>query len=274
MRLKAIVFDWAGTVVDFGCLCPVQALELAFRAHGMEVSAPAIQQFMGIAKREHVRKVLALPEVLAQWQARHRGAPGEQAIDAVYEIAERKMLETVADSATPVPYLEEALAVVRKRGLKIGSATGYTTPLMERLVPAAARQGFRPEFWIASDQVPQGRPWPWMIFRNMEKLGVYPPSAVVKVGDTVVDVQEARNAGVWSIGVVESSSLMGKSREELKLLSGKERDAALNEVRSKLSEAGADLVIENLSELEGALDELERRLGNGLLPAGVAALEA
>lgn len=265
-QLKAVIFDWAGTAVDFGSLCPVAAFQSAFLAKGIAVSASDIQQFMGIAKREHVRKVLSLPEIAAQWKLANGQMPNAQAAETLYEIVEKRLLETVADSATPTPHLAEALAAVRKRGLKIGSTTGYTRPLMERLVPAARRHGFDPDFWVASDQVAQGRPWPWMIFRNMERLEICPPAAVVKLGDTISDVEEAHNAGVWSVAVVESSSLAGKSQAEMNALSVRTRNSLFRQVRQQLADAGTHCIINNLAELAGTLDQIEHRLEKGQLP--------
>ena len=266
MNLKAVIFDWAGTVVDFGSLCPIGAFQAAFLAKGVTVAAEDIHRFMGIHKLEHIKAVLALPEVAANWHKVHGNAAGEPDVSALYQLAEQTMLETVAKSATPVPHLPEVIMELRKRELKIGSTTGYTSSLMERLVPAAARRGYSPDFWIASDQVPQGRPWPWMIFKNMEYLKVCPPSAVVKLGDTIADIDEANNAGVWSLAVIESSSLIGKSQPELESMPAKQRNILIRRAGRKLAEAGAHAVIKNLSELPGALEFIERRLERGQLP--------
>jgi phosphonoacetaldehyde hydrolase len=266
MHLKAIIFDWAGTVVDFGSLCPVGAFQTAFRAKGVTVEPDDIHRFMGVHKREHIQSVLALPEVAAKWRAAHGHDADVRDVDSLYELAERKMLETVADSATPVPYQAEVLLGLRKHGLKIGSTTGYTSPLMERLVPAAAHRGYAPDFWIASDQVPEGRPWPWMIFKNLEHLKICPPAAAVKLGDTVADVEEANNAGVWSLAVVESSSLVGKSQSELEAMPAKNRNMLIRQVGKKLADAGAHSVINNLSELPDALEQIEIRLEKGQSP--------
>jgi len=266
MHLKAIIFDWAGTVVDFGSLCPMAAFQRTFQEHGITVTSEEVHQFMGIHKREHIQAVLSLPGVRIKWRTAQGRNPDAGDVDALYRIAERRILETVAESATPVPGLAEALALATNHGLKIGSTTGYTSPLMERLVPAAAQRGYTPEFWIASDQVPDGRPWPWMIFRNLEHLKVCPPSAVIKVGDTVADVAEANHAGVWSVAVVESSSLVGRSEADLNATPAKERQRIVQRATKKLAGAGAHFVINNLSELAATLEVIEHRLENGQLP--------
>ena len=266
MCLKAIIFDWAGTAVDFGSLCPIGAFQKAFLTKGINVSAKDIHRFMGVHKRDHIMALLSLPDVAAGWQSAF-GRPSNSAdVDLLYKTAEQLMVETVAASATPTPFLLEALAVARKQGLRIGSTTGYTSPMMERLVPAAKRQGFDPEFWIASDQVPQGRPWPWMIFKNMEHLKICPPPAVVKIGDTLSDIEEANNAGVWAIGVIESSSLVGKSEAEFKAMPAKTRSSLVQKVSKQFAEAGAHFAIKNLSELKATLEQIDDRLNKGHLP--------
>jgi phosphonoacetaldehyde hydrolase len=270
MRVRAIILDWAGTAVDFGSLCPVGAFQSAFYSKGLAVSAEHIHRFMGIRKREHIQAVLSLPEISAKWEAIHGRKPDDQAVNAVYREAEKLLLETVTDFSTPTPHLVESLATVRRRGLKVGSATGYTTPIMERLVPAAKRKGFDPDDWVASDQVPLGRPWPWMIFKSMEHLEVWPPAAVVKVGDTVADVEEANNAGVWSVAVVESSSLVGKSQSALQALPAKDRASLIRHTSRRLAEAGAHYVIKNLSQLEETIEEINRRLERDMSPPRLA----
>lgn len=266
MKLKAIIFDWAGTVVDFGSLCPVKAIQSAFAARQIDVTAKDIHRFMGIRKREHVQALLSLPHIAALWQYVHGHKPDSHVVESLYQESERRMVETVADFATPTPGLDETLALARRRGLRIGSTTGYTSPMMERLVPAAKRNGFDPEFWVASDQVRFGRPWPWMIFKNMEYLEICPPAAVVKLGDTVSDVDEANNAGVWSVAIVESSSLVGKTWQEFVDLPRREHSLLVKNATTKLSEAGAHFVIKNLSELEAVLDQIDERLERGQMP--------
>jgi phosphonoacetaldehyde hydrolase len=95
-----------------------------------------------------------------------------------------------------------------------------------------------------------------MIFRIMEKVGVYPPCSVVKVGDTVPDIEEGRNAGAWSVGVTRSSSAVGCTEDELAALSGPQRQAKLDDARRQFLDAGAHAVIDSLAEIPSLLDRL------------------
>jgi len=266
MHLKAIIFDWAGTTVDFGSLCPIAAFQSAFSTRGVNVKAEHIHRFMGMRKREHVQSVLSVPEVTRDWEITNKRAPISSDVDEIYKLAEEIIMDTVTKFAAPTPFVQDAMATARSLGLKIGSTTGYTAPMMEKLAPAARRKGYAPDAWVGSDQVPQGRPWPWMIFKNMEMLNVCPPSSVVKVGDTLADVAEGINAGVWTVCVLESSSMIGKSERELLSTPQRSLEVMYRKVRKQYAEAGAHFVIKNLSELEGVLERIESRLDKGMMP--------
>jgi phosphonoacetaldehyde hydrolase len=151
------------------------------------------------------------------------------------------------------------VARLRGGGVKVAATTGYFREAAAVVLAAGRAQGYVPDFAIGADDVPAGRPAPWMIFRCMEALGVYPPAAVVKVGDTVVDVEDGLNAGCWSVGVVDSSNEMGLSAAEFAALSGAEKAARRGAVAARFTAAGAHAVIDTLAELPALLDDLAAR---------------
>ena len=137
-------------------------------------------------------------------------------------------------------------------GIKIGSTTGYTDEMMEIVAAAAATKGYKPDCWFSPDSVDRkGRPNPYMIFRNMQFLGLTDVRRVMKVGDTVSDIREGKNAGLFTVGVIEGSSAMGLSREEFKALSPKEKEERSQQVRQMYMEAGADAVV---TDIRGVLE--------------------
>ena len=92
----------------------------------------------------------------------------------------------------------------------------------------------------------------------MEKLGVYPPANVVKAGDTLADVREGKNAGVWSVGIIEGSSELGLSRDECAALSTTERVDRFAAVRDRFYGAGADFVIDRITELPKLIEQINK----------------
>lgn len=159
-----------------------------------------------------------------------------------------------------MPYVLDAVAQLRDLGVRIGSTTGYNDKMMDVVVPCAAEQGNSPDFWITPDAVGgKGRPWPFMVFRNMEALAVDDVLHVAKAGDTVSDIKEGVAAGVFSVGVVEGSSVMGLSEDEYAALDEDAREDACACVERVFREAGADVVIRNFEELPA----LVRQIGSG-----------
>lgn len=111
-----------------------------------------------------------------------------------------------------------------------------------------------PDVWFSPDSTGQkGWPYPYMIFRNMEALGLMDVHRVIKVGDTVSDIREGKNAGVLSAGIVTGSSEMGLSLEEFEALSPEEREEQCRRTEEKFLAAGADRVYRTLNELAESL---------------------
>jgi phosphonoacetaldehyde hydrolase len=261
-EIRLVIFDWAGTTVDFGCFAPVDAFVCAFAHHGVAVTAAEVRMYMGLHKKDHLRSMLRQPEVSQRWQQATGHNWTEKDLDALYQTLIPIQAEAVAAHAQVVPGLMECVVTLLRRGIQIGSTTGYFRAAAEPIYEAARRQGFVPDCALCADDVPVGRPAPWMIFRIMERVSVYPPCSVVKVGDTVPDIEEGRNAGAWSVGVTRSSSMVGCTEEELSALSEPHRQAKLDEARRQFLDAGAHAVIDSLGELPGLLDQFTARVGN------------
>ena len=253
-KIKAVIFDWAGTTVDFGCMAPVQAFLEVFRQYGVEPTMEEVREPMGMLKIDHIRTMLKMPRIRECWEKQHGTEPGEEEAQQLYSIFEEKLLSILSFYSDPKPGVVEAVAKLRRSGLKIGSTTGYTDKMMEIVVPAAAGKGYAPDVWFSPDSTGQkGRPYPYMIFRNMETLGIDDVRKVLKVGDTASDIKEGKHAGVWSAGVIVGSSEMGLTEEEYEAPSPEEKEAKCKETEEKFRKAGADIVFRTLEELKMAL---------------------
>lgn len=146
---------------------------------------------------------------------------------------------------------------LRNAGIQIGSTTGYNDKMMAIVAPAAKEAGYEPDFMITPDSTEgKGRPYPYMMFRNMEALGVASVAEVAKVGDTVSDIKEGKNAGAFTIGVIEGSSELAMTQEEFEALSEAEREEACANVAETFRNAGADAIIRNFSELPALIRQL------------------
>lgn len=255
-RLKAVIFDWAGTMIDFGCRAPVLALCEVFAAAGVPVSEAHARIHMGMAKRDHIRALLALPYVQATWVA-HRGAPSEDRdVDALFAAVGEPMRRAARTCAELIPGAAAQVARLRDSGVLIGSCTGYTREMMLDILPLAADQGYSPDNVVCAGETPYGRPSPLMLWKNLVDLGVWPADACVKVDDAEVGIAEGLAAGAWTIGVAASGNGVGLSREALAALPAPERADHIARARAALTEAGAHVVIDTVAELSTALAQL------------------
>lgn len=249
-KLEAVIFDWAGTTVDYGCFAPVEAFIKAFEEFGITPTVEEVREPMGMLKRDHIRTMLNMKRISAEWERIHGSSFTEDDVEKVYVHSEKKIFEILNGFAGPKPYVLDAIAELREMGIKIGSTTGYTDEMMEIVVPAAKTNGYSPDFWCSPNAVDNmGRPYPYMIYKNMQQLGVHDVRNVVKVGDTVADIKEGLAAGVISVGIIEGSSVMGFSEKEYNMLSDEEKAEHCKRVRAVYENAGADYVLQNMSEL-------------------------
>ena len=252
MKFDGIIFDWAGITVDYGCFAPVKAFIEAFEQFGITPTLEEVRKPMGMLKIDHVRTMLSMDRISGLWEEKQGRKWTEQDVQRVYELSESKILEIVHNYAEPKPYVVETVKKLREMGLKIGSTTGYTDEMMALVVPKAAELGYAPDCWFSPDSTnKKGRPYPYMIFRNMEKLELKDVSRVMKVGDTVSDILEGKNAGLVTVGILEGSSVMGLTQEEYEALSPEEREAADKKAEQTYLEAGADYIVR---DVRGVLD--------------------
>lgn len=264
--VKAVVLDWAGTTVDFGCMAPVTAFIEAFALRGVEISASEVRGPMGLMKMDHVRALCGLPSVSEKWREVFGRLPNEDDVRLVYGDTVPLMVSSVADHAELIPGLLPALGYFRRNGIKIGTSTGYTTPMMEVLLPLAEKRGYRPDSVVCSSDVPRGRPFPFMCYRNAIDLEVYPLEAAVKIGDTVSDIREGLNAGMWTIGVSKSGSDLGLTEAELDALPADDLRNRLALVESRFLEAGAHFVVEHIGRCPEIIEEINDLLSQGEVP--------
>jgi phosphonoacetaldehyde hydrolase len=263
-RFDLVIFDWAGTMVDFGCEAPVKALLEAFGAEGITLGAATARRDMGKAKVDHVRALLEDSGVKAAWSARHGRAPGASDLDRIMKRLGPLMREYAERASALIPGARATFDQLRSAGFRVASSTGYTREMMQPVLARAAEQGYVPEHLVCSGETPVGRPSPLMIYKACAELGVWPLSRVIKVDDTEAGIAEGKAAGAFTVGVASGNAL-GLALEDLRALSGAERTVRLEGARAALRAAGADLAIDSVADLLGALESARRA---GLIGAG------
>jgi len=265
-HVQAVVFDWAGTMIDHGSLAPMGVFVEAFARFGVEITIDEARGPMGMAKRPHIATLMRLPRVAAGWRARHGREPTEADVDAVYQVFVPMNVEVAARYADLIPGAAAAVAELRQRGLKIGSSTGYTRDIMAEIIPIAAAQGYSPDSIVCTGDTPDGRPTPFMLYKAFLDLGVWPAWSCVKVDDTEVGVAEGVNGGCWTIGVAVTGNVFGLSLADTAALpppAFAERRAA---AARRLEAAGAHYVIDGVADIIPVIAAIDARLARGERP--------
>ena len=251
-RFDLVIFDWAGTMVDFGSAAPVQALVDAFAREGVTISVQQARRDMGKAKIDHVKALLAYPEVTTAWRAAKGCDSNDEDVARLMQHLGPLMREAARKASTLISGARGAYEALRAEGVRVASSTGYTREMMIPVLDAAQAQGYTPEMVVCSGETPTGRPSPLMIYKICAQLGVWPLSRVIKVDDAVAGVQEGRNAGAFTVGVASGNEL-GLTLAEFEALSAPQRAERLAATRRILKDAGADLVLDSVAELVPAL---------------------
>src|SRR5277367_210014 len=256
-RIRAVMLDWAGTTVDHGSIAPVIALKTLFAKHKIVLATDDARRDMGLLKRDHIQAILALPNVRAEWRPVFGREPEEDDVSRLFEEFGPVQMDIIAQHSQVIDGVAAVTTNWQDRGLLIGSTTGYTREMLGPVLTQAAANGYRPDASVCPDEVGAGRPAPWMLARNAQLLGVYPPSLCVKIGDTVSDIEEGKNAGMWTIGLTRTGNLVGLDAAEWNQLSNPQKQHRLQIAEEILLSAGADFIAEDLAACDDILTQID-----------------
>ena len=173
-KISGVIMDWAGTAVDYGCFAPLNAfLKVFSEEKGIDITYRQARAPMGLMMLDHIKSIMRKPEALymRDWNKRDG--------DEMYTSFEKHLFASLKDFTTPIPGVLETMAMLREQGIKIGSTTGYTAKMMEIVRPGAEAKGYRVDNLVTPNEVPAGRPAPYMIYKNMIDLAL--PSVAQEV---------------------------------------------------------------------------------------------
>ena len=264
-HIRAVMLDWAGTTVDHGSIAPILALQTLFAKHAITLSMEDARRDMGLLKRDHIQAILALPNISSEWHRHFGKKPGTEEVSRLFDEFGPLQMAIITQHSQLIEGVVDVVRNWQNRGILIGSSTGYTREMLVPVLAQAAAGGYRPDASVCPDEVGAGRPAPWMLARNAQLLNVYPPSSCVKIGDTVLDIEEGLNAGMWTIGLTRTGNMIGLDAAALSQLTIMKKEALLKQAASRLLEAGAHFIAEDLSACDHILAQIETKLKDSAL---------
>lgn len=261
--IEAVLLDWAGTTMDFGCMAPAVVFVEVFKRKGVPIDIAEARAPMGAHKRDHIQRITELDSVRERWKKAHGRLPNDDDVSAMFKDFVPLQLKCLSDYSELIPGTLEIVAKLRKRGMKIGSTTGYLTEMMKINLKDAIRQGYKPDSTVCASDVPAGRPYPHMCLQNVMNLGVSTVEACVKIDDTVPGVEEGLNAAMWTIGLAVSGNEVGLSLKDwLKLPKAAQAEKRARATR-RMAQAGAHYVVDGIADIMPCIDDIQARIARG-----------
>lgn len=191
-RFEFILFDMIGTSIQDssnGDSLIVDSFSKAFRARGLQIGFKEINQVRGKSKREAIGSILL----------EHKVNP--DLANKIYNefIA---LLNEYVNSFTEINGASDVFGLLIEKKIKIGLGSGLPMQFVNKLIEQVGWQRYWFDYIGSSEDIGKGRPDPIMINDAMQKLKLETRDTILKVGDTVVDIQEGKNAGVKTVGVL------------------------------------------------------------------------
>lgn len=256
-NISAVVFDWAGTIIDFGSHAPMQAFVRLFAQYGIELSIEDARGPMGLPKWKHIHALGNLPHISRQWEDTFNRPYTSEDTDALYAIFTPMNAASVENHAELIPGFLPTLAALRDQGIKVGTTTGYNREIMNVVLPLVKKQGFIPDNLVCADDLHESRPSPLGMYKCFLDLNVWPATSVIKVDDTVPGLLEGYHSGCWTVGVIASGNEVGKTYDEWMSLSEEEKEQIRTQVSEKLAAGKPNFLIDTVADLPEVLKKID-----------------
>lgn len=264
--IEAVLLDWAGTTMDFGCIAPARVFVEVFKRKNVPITMEEARAPMGAHKRVHIQRITELDSVRSRWQQVHGRLPNEDDVSAMFADFVPLQVACLSEYSALIPGTLDVIAQLRQRGMKIGSTTGYLPEMMKVNQEDAKRQGYEPDATVCAGDVPHGRPYPYMCLLNVVKLGATTVQACVKIDDTIPGVEEGLNAGMWTIGLAVSGNEVGMPLDEWKALPEVEQQAKRRRAYARMWQCGAHYTVDTIADIMPCIDDIQRRISGGDAP--------
>ncbi len=134
---------------------------------------------------------------------------------------------------------------------------------MDKVVELAATNGYVADHVVATDEVPNGRPWPAQALANVIALGIDDVAACVKIDDTVPGILEGRRAGMWTVALICSGNALGLDYEGYRALDSDTLDSERKRIHALFEGSRPHYMIDTITDLPEVIADINKRLAKG-----------
>lgn len=267
-----VMLDCSGTTMDRYVDAPAVVFYEVFKNYGLEISMQEAREPMGLRKDLHIKAITEIPSVRERFVEKFGREPNQADVDAMFAEFVPTQLDLIRDGNYHelLPGVANVVQDLQAQGIKIGVTTGFTRSMLDLLLEGGEKQEFHPDTSCAGDEVEQPRPLPFMVLKNLERMGVKnlvnAMRRTVKVDDTVSGAGEGAPM-CWRVAVSKWSNYVADSWDAVRNMS--DAELAERELASKeklIKESGAHYVIDDLRDLPAVIEDINNRLAAGENP--------
>lgn len=251
MSIRLAVFDLGGTIVDRYSLSPFISLKHAFRRKGLDIPNRLIYKDMGVDKHYHIDLILKDKYISREWKQKHGKYPDMNSTMSVFDEFIKYQMDDGIKNIEILPETKTCINWLGNNNISTGVTTGFSRPIMNAIKEKLLDENIHIDKYVSSTCLGKpGRPNPHMMREIINHLSISDPRRVIKIDDTVVGLQEGKNAGAITVGVAKwSTNMKMTDYEEDKNTSKEEYVERLKKSREILWSAKPDYVVDSLNEL-------------------------
>ena len=258
MSIRLAVFDLGGTIVDKYSLSPFISLKQAFKRKRINVNNHLIYKDMGMNKHEHIGEILNDKYTRRIWFKLYGEYPNSSSVMSVYDEFIKYQMNEGISNIEILPETKNTINWLKANNINTGVTTGFSRPIMTAIKEKLIDDDIHIDKYVSSTCLGKpGRPNPHMMNEIINTLSIADRKRVIKVDDTVIGIEEGKNAGTLTVGVAKWSTNMKMTRyDQDKDMSKEEYVERLKNSRETLWSANPDYVIDDLNQLPNIIKHI------------------
>ncbi len=252
-KIKLIVFDISGTLIDHGSLVTVYTFQKTFKKYKIIINPELIIKDMGISKNRHIKNILK--HSFINNQIIKNKINKKNLYDNLKLDFDKILKNEVKNKFDYISGFDSIMKYLKKKNILIGLTTGYPRPILNFILQKFKKEkNFIPDCAVSASDVRRGRPYNDMIIKILKVLKVKKINTI-KIDDSLSGILEGKNAQVKTIGLTLSGINFLKSAYDRKKISNRIQNIKHLSLSKKFKNIKTDFVLKDISELKNLISK-------------------